>query len=495
MKFPVTRSPLLACALALVTFDAAAAEWFVSPAGNDASGNGSLAAPFRTLAHTLAPANAIVAAGDTVTLRGPVGNNVFAECEVRLRVRLTLRSFAGERAHVRCDIPPDFDPNLDDETVAVQIDPEASGSRLSNLEISGSTLYGVFLQTDWEQGSNEAGSGPTDVILEDLHLHDTGRDAIKITPHSDRVTIRRNLIERTGRIYPPGTDLYDKNAEGIDNVNGSGMVVEDNRIRDTATTGLYFKGGAADVIVRRNVIEHAGEFGIAVGFDTSPEFFDLDVNPDYYESLRATVINNLVLGSVRAGITLWSSRDALVANNTVTGAQGLESAALFFGVATQDFAAHLGRPANNGHRIVNNIFRSTGPHCVTIRWANEDLTSVNSPSGLYGLVGVTGMDNNAFENSAGPCVFVDQRPGSVLDVGGDFSAWKQALNTDANSVEGAVALTADGHLAPGSLAIDRGQNVPQVGEDIDREPRVLPYDIGADELDTTTVFRHGFESP
>ena len=83
----------------------------------------------------------------------------------------------------------------------------------------------------------------------------------------------------------------------------------------------------------------------------------------------------------------------------------------------------------------------------------------------------------------------------MLDVGGDFSAWKQALNTDANSVEGAVALTADGHLAPGSLAIDRGQNVPQVGEDIDREPRALPYDIGADELDTTTVFRHGFESP
>ena len=495
MKLPVTRSPLLACVLASVALDAAAAEWFVSPAGNDASGNGSFAAPFRTLAHTLAPANAIVAAGDTVTLRGPVGNNVFAECEVRLRVRLTLRSFAGERAHVRCDIPPDFDPNLDDETVAVQIDPEASGSRLSNLEISGSTLYGVFLQTDWEQGSNEAGSGPTDVILEDLHLHDTGRDAIKITPHSDRVTIRRNLIERTGRIYPPGTDLYDKNAEGIDNVNGSGMVVEDNRIRDTATTGLYFKGGAADVIVRRNVIERAGEFGIAVGFDTSPEFFDLDVDPDYYESLRATVINNLVLGSVRAGITLWSSRDALVANNTVTGAHGLDSAALLFGAATQDFADHNGRPANNGHRIVNNIFRSTGAECVTIRWANENLSSVNSPSGLYGLVGPTGMDHNAFENATGPCMFVDQRPGSTLDAGGNFAAWKAALGTDTNSLEAAIALTLDGHLAPGSIAIDRGQNVTQVTEDIDREARRAPFDMGADELDTITIFRAGFETP
>lgn len=481
-----TALPLLFAA----TAPGHAAEWFVSPLGSDSTGTGSMASPFRSLTHTLDPANEIVAAGDTVTLRGPSGNNVFAECEVRLRVTLTLRSFAGERAHIRCDIPPDFDPNLDDETVAVQIDPAASGARLSNLEISGSTLYGVFLQTDWEQGTNEAGSGPVDVVLEDLYLHDTGRDAIKITPHSDRVTIRRNLIERTGRIYPPGTDLLDKNAEGIDNVNGSGMVVEDNLIRDTATTGLYFKGGAADVRVQRNVIENAGEFGIAIGFDTSPEFFDLDLNPDYYESLRATVINNIVRGSVRAGITLWASRDALIANNTVTGAQGLDSAALFFGVATQDFAAHDGRPPNLNPRIVNNLFRSSGAPCVAIRWANEPQLD---PNGLFGLSGATGMDHNAFENTEGPCVFVDQRPGSALNEGGDFAAWQLALNTDASSLEAAIALTTDGHLAPDSVAIDRGQSVTQVTEDIDREARVAPYDIGADELDANLIFDDGFE--
>mgnify|MGYP000947949270 CR=1 FL=1 len=50
--------------------------------------------------------------------------------------------------------------------------------------------------------------------------------AIKITPMSRNITIRRCEIYNTGRIYPAGTLLDDKNAEGIDNVNGSRMVVE-----------------------------------------------------------------------------------------------------------------------------------------------------------------------------------------------------------------------------------------------------------------------------
>lgn len=116
---------LLSCA-AIAVAPVHATEIFVSSAGSDTTGNGSAAAPYRTLAHTLDPANGIVAAGDTVTIRGPAGSNLYEECEVRLRVRLTLRSPPGERAHIHCDIA-----NVD--TVAVQIDPEASGSRLFNL--------------------------------------------------------------------------------------------------------------------------------------------------------------------------------------------------------------------------------------------------------------------------------------------------------------------------------------------------------------------------
>ena len=471
---------LLSCA-AIAVAPVHATEIFVSSAGSDTTGNGSAAAPYRTLAHTLDPANGIVAAGDTVTIRGPAGSNLYEECEVRLRVRLTLRSPPGERAHIHCDIA-----NVD--TVAVQIDPEASGSRLSNLEISGGYYYGVFLQTDWEQGGNEAGHGPLDVVLEDLHIHDTGRDAIKITPHSDRAIIRRSLIERSGAIYPPGTPTDEKNAEGIDNVNGSGMVVEDSTIRDTATTGLYFKGGAANVLIQRNRIESAGAAGILVGFDTSPEFFDLDDNPGWYEALNATVKNNIVIGANWAGIGLYASKDALVANNTVVDTARAIQAGIYFGVTLQDYDPNAGRPPNTNPRIVNNLVVQDGGDCAGIRWADEI-----EPGGLHGLIGPAGMDFNAFHNRAGACVFFDSRPGSALGSGG-FSEWQAGVGSDAHSFETPITVQADGHLLPGSAAIDAGTALAQVSDDIDRQPRTAPLDIGADEAGDSTLFLDGFES-
>ena len=141
-------------------------------------------------------------------------------------------------------------------------------------EISGGRYYGIFLQTDWDAQGNPGGRGASNIVIEDVYVHDTGRDAIKITPKSDYVTIRRAEIARSGAGYAPGTPLDDKNAEGIDNVNGSFAIVEDSYIHDTATTGVYFKGGATDVIVQRNRIENVGIAGVLVGFDTSPEYFD-----------------------------------------------------------------------------------------------------------------------------------------------------------------------------------------------------------------------------
>lgn len=51
----------------------------------------------------------------------------------------------------------------------------------------------------------------------------------------------------------------------------------------------------------------------------------------------------------------------------------------------------------------------------------------------------------------------------------------------------------DGCLLPGSSAIDHGGSLAEVSDDIDREPRVAPFALGADELDVTGVFGNGFE--
>src|SRR5690606_3733035 len=95
---------------------------------------------------------------------------------VRLRRKAVLRSPAGERARIQCS-------DLHD-SVGVRIDVNASGSRVSNLEIRGG-MYGVMLMTNWYQGGPSSNTGARNVILEDLLIHNTGRDGIKITPKSD----------------------------------------------------------------------------------------------------------------------------------------------------------------------------------------------------------------------------------------------------------------------------------------------------------------------
>lgn len=475
------RISSLYAALPLLTLVPAAhgAEWFVSTTGSDATGTGSLTQPFRTVRHVVEPANDIVAPGDTITLRGPPGNNVYDEIEVRLRVPLTLRSHPGEWAHIAC-------PIAIEDTVCIQIDPGASGSRISRLEVSGGNLYAIFLQTDWYRPDGTDGTGASNIIIEDSKLHGSGRDVVKITPKCDNVTIRRNEIYASGAIYPPGTPPEEKNAEGIDNVNGANMRVEDNYIHDTATTGVYFKGGARDVIVQRNRIENAGEAGILVGFDTSPDFFDLTENPQYYEAIRGVVRNNVIRGTNYAGIGLYASRDAVVANNTIIDTARSGHAAIYYGVTLQDFDPDAGRPANTGALVRNNLVIQNARPCVAVRYS-QDL------GGLSGLIGNPGTDYNAFHDSAGACTYIDARPGSPLDEGGTLAQWRVALNADSHSFETALAVDGTGHLPAGSAAIDTGQTLAQVTDDIDGQARAGAYDIGADERSADAIFANGFQ--
>lgn len=476
---PATHRLALVLLLASASTSALAAEWFVSTTGSDATGTGSIAQPFRSVTHVVDPANDIVQPGDTITLRGPAGNNVYNETEVRLRVPLTLRSHPGEWAHIACPI------NIPD-TVCVQIDPDASGSRLSRLEISGGNLYAVFLQTDWYRPDGTTGTGASNVVIEDSKLHHSGRDVIKITPKCNDVTIRRNEIYASGAIYPPGTPPEEKNAEGIDNVNGANMLVEDNYIHDTATTGVYFKGGARDVVVQRNRIENAGEAGILVGFDTSPDFFDIAENPQYYEAVRGIVRNNVVRTTNYAGIGLFASKDTIVANNTIVDAARSGHAALYYGVTFQDYDPDAGRPANTGALVRNNLVIQNARPCVAVRYSQE-------LGGLSGLSGNPGTDYNAFYDTSGACDFADARPGSPLGGGGTLAQWRSALNADSHSFETLLSVTPDGHLPAGSPAIDQGQTLPQVVDDIDRQPRSAPYDIGADERSADAIFANGFQ--
>lgn len=462
---------------------AVAAEWFVSPSGNDSSGTGSIDRPFRTVSRVLDTSTGVTNAGDTVTLRAGTYN----ECDVRLRKPLTLRSHAGERAHIHCAITtPD--------SVTIQVDRAASGSRIAGLEITGGMYYAVMLQTDW-WGTGQGGTGPSNVIIEDNYIHDTGRDGIKLTPKTNNVTIRRNEIARTGIIHPAGTHLDYRNADGIDMVNVQKVTIEDNYIHDISTTGLYFKGGSSDIVVQRNRIENTGMAGILVGFDTSVEFFDRTVNPNFYEAIGGMVINNVVRNTDYEGIGMYSAHSPMIANNTIVHTAKVGHSAIYFGTPMQDWDPIAKRPPTTAATLRNNLVIQDGGTCVEIRWFGE-------LGGVSGLEGRPDLDYNAYFDRSGSCRFADNRPGSPEGIrnnngtrGGNLALWRSVHSADTHSIETVLSVDATGHLPQGSPAIDAGTFLSKVTDDIDRQPRHAPYDIGADEASEPPlqVFKNGFD--
>jgi len=435
---------------------------WVSLSGNDLSGNGSEARPYRTIAKALSQC----AGGERIENNRTIVlcSGIYREA-VRIRwPNVTLRSAPGHWAIVQ--VPTD-----DEESgVAVTMDVDSSGSKIQSLEIIGGYYYGIKFETRWDWGTEDR-SGASDIIIEDCVIHDTGRDAVKITPQCDRITIRRC------EIYASGVGVGNQgnpNAEGIDNVNGDRMKVQECYIHDVSTTGIYFKGGAQECVVERNIIENCGGAGILIGFDTSPEYFDLTVNPEYYESLSGIVRNNIIADTAYAGIGLYAAKDARVYHNTIvrTAREGMSP--LFFGITFQDWEPEAGRPPSIRPTLINNLVyqESDQRPILAIRYSDE-------LGGLSALEGPLEIDYNCYD-VAGEIWFQDRRPEHSLEHG-DFENWKEHIGGEAHSFCANPLLDERYRLLAGSPCIDRGQPLVLVQYDVDNQPRQQPVDIGASE--------------
>jgi hypothetical protein len=268
---------------------------------------------------------------------------------------------------------------------------------------------------------------------------------VKVKPGCENITIRYNEIYNSGRAYSsyPDFNTGERNSEGIDNVNGDRMYVHNNYIHDICSTGIYAKGGATDVVIENNRIERPYAAGIMVGFDTSPQFFDIAANPKYYENIRGTVRNNLIIDAGWEGIGLYASKDAQVYNNTIVNAVcGVMKyhSPIYFGIATQDWGNPAGCPPNINPDIHHNIVSQPSTYTnriIDIRYADDVYNF-----GLSGLDGKPTMHDNCYYVAGKSATFTDNRPGSTLKNAG-LAAWKTYIGGDAGSLEVNPNLNAD----------------------------------------------------
>lgn len=436
-----------------------AATIYVSTTGNDGTGNGSLGNPYLT------PQFAINQAvpGDIIELRG--GTYMVGETRIDIS-NLTIRSYSGEWAILQAPI--------NDENIVSPIyyhSEEIVGGMLENLEIIGGYYYGIFTYSNWDFGIPvEQRRGTSNITISNCRIHDTGRDCIKITPGSNNISILNCEIYNSG-VGP--ANMPDPNAEGIDNVNGSNMIVRGCYFHDISTNAVYAKGGAKDALIENNLVVGAGEAGILLGFFTDSDYFDEVNNPQYFESIRGVVRNNIVMNTGSEGIGMYGAYQPTFYNNTVINPATNIHAGLFF---------------NTGEIYIDATTIAT-PSCVDVTVYNNIIykTSTNDNAVLgyrnNCITGTSFINNNSFYSTNTAITFSD----NIAFPDMDFTQWLAAYTFDDNSIISDPLLDINYHLAAGSPCIDAGSNAIVNGFDYECGPRSGTYDIGADEYNSGLI--------
>ena len=453
--------------------DPAAGCIYVSPAGNDIMGDGTIGNPYKTITEAMYG----VRAGSTLVL----GAGTYREGKsVRVRYpNVTIKSKQGEWAIIELS-----ERGENDQDSAVCFDVGSSGGKLQNVEVKGG-FYAVCLETKWEWGDPNDRTGASNIIIEDCVLHHSANDVVKIKPACDNIIIRFNEIHHSGQAYPMDEEFLNgqRNSEGIDIVNGDNIQIQNNYIHDICSNAVYSKGGAINTLFENNFIENAYGGGILVGFDTSPQYFDTDANPQYYENIRSVVRNNLIAETGREGIGLYASLDAHIYNNTlvnVAKCSQIPRGAIHFGLTMQDYADIDGRPANVNPNIHHNVVcqqNSSGYPMIDILYYYQ-----SELGNMHALSGKPTMNNNCYYVNGKSAVFVDGRPGNVLD-GGTLAQWKTHIGGENGSVEVNPALNqnyvATNPLAAGMGIYGTGAPIAYPAITITTQPKSATFSQGA----------------
>lgn len=392
--------------------------YYVSPQGNDQAA-GTKAAPWKTLERAVAAAPA----GSTLILRA----GTYSGPLVVRAPDITIQGYEREKAIIQTPLASEKDGN--------NLWFTAPGGTVRDLELVGGYYYGL----KFEQGK---------ALVENCKVHDCGNHGIKIPAGGGgKVTIRKCEIYNTGRNSPAG--------QGIDNVRGDDLLVQDCYIHDIPSYAAIAKGGSRNCVFERNLIVNSLG-GIVLGGSTDDDIFDTTANPDKWESIEGTARNNIILQSKYAGILMWKALRPHVYNNTI-----------YHSCLGKDQGGILLQHGGEEPTIVNNIV-------VMARGTARPLVYIKHP-----ITGTLTMDHNCYWSEGDRPSWWDN--GKALS---GLSAWQARKSAENHSIHMDPKIDPKtGLLLPGSPCIDQGQTISSFETDFRQRtrPQGAAWDIGADE--------------
>ena len=415
---------------------------YVSPSGNDTTGDGSISNPYRTIKHA-------------VTAQGTPGTII--RIKAGTYQESTINIYANASKNNPLVLYSDDGPGqavIDGQNVTGNLI-VISGQYIviDGLEIKNCTGYGIGVFPVTDEYNPEKDSFT--VIRNDI-VHHTGRDAVK-SAHINFILIENNDISQVQHLQQ-----YD---DCIDGVAVYHSICRNNYLHDNGPgTGGYFKGGSANNIWYNNLIVNCGDsadretYGAGLNLGGWGEFSWRDnayyEYPSGYEQL---VFNNVFINCAMAGITIGSVQNSQIYNNSFYNC-GYNSTHFNSGAIIR--IPEPDNIASGNIEIVNNVVYNDASH--PFKQFFKDF-AVNKKTGaiLHGY-------NTIYSEGA---VISWNYPDSVGS--SEMITNPMYLQPESNILK----------LSPGSPAIDTGKTLTNILFDYDLTNRPLGtgYDRGAYE--------------
>jgi hypothetical protein len=268
-------------------------EIFVSPSGNNSTGNGSQANPYQTISRALQG----IQPGDAIRLLpGTHAGGTF----------ISNLSGSSNAPIWLGGVPGMARPMFSGGSQAFQLS-RVRYLIIENIEVTGATANGI----NCDDGGDYANSNATRyVVFRNLYIHDIGtggnNDGLKLSGVNDYFVLDCVFARMSA------------GGSAIDHVGCHQGLIARCTVADAGSNAIQCKGGSEDIEIRWNQFTNAGARAINIGGSTGFEFFrpPLSMTSSNVEAKNIRVIANLFRGS-EAPMAFVGTVNSLVANNTL----------------------------------------------------------------------------------------------------------------------------------------------------------------------------------